>query len=323
MPVPTVYNKSISTDFPNGKVNTTTLSNEINTSDIVISLLRIDTEDDTCNIWFRDELSPSDVTIFDSLVSHHSGADSTAAPQTIQIVEETTGTGGHFLTKSVNILAPANSDVIEIVSWPFPISALTMKLTTEGPESQDLVNMSVGANTTVGTLLADTESNPSVWTSTDYFVGNKVLYTVNGIQRVYTCIVNTTSNQNPSNKTFWRHGFELFVSSTVISVSQLGFYMTLTNGSDTEDLGRIVYKTSSTIFVENAPTINFLAESPTYIQQTVYVLKDHYVGNGKIFSVGEGKIGGSFVPADTPVSIKYTNNSNVDKRLLGFVEFLY
>lgn len=98
----------------------------------------------------------------------------------------------------------------------------------------------------------------------------------------------------------------------------------MTNGSTTQDLGCIVYKTSSTIFVETAPTTNFLLSSPTYVKQTVYVLKDHIITNSKVFSIGEGKIGGSFVPADTVVTIKYTNNADfVTKKLMGFLEFLY
>jgi hypothetical protein len=64
--------------------------------------------------------------------------------------------------------------------------------------------------------------------------------------------------------------------------------MTLTDGTTTQDVGRILYKTESTIFVETVPSKNFLASTPTSVKQTVYVLKDHYITNGKVFSIGEG-----------------------------------
>jgi hypothetical protein len=150
--------------------------------------------------------------------------------------------------------------------------------------------MTVGANTTVGTLSANSGNSAPSWSSGNYVVGNKVMYTLSSTHgsRVYTCILNTTSNQPPSDKTYWRLGYELSVSSTVIKTSNIGYYMTLTDGTTTQDVGRILYKTESTIFVETVPSKNFLASTPTSVKQTVYVLKDHYITNGKVFSIGEG-----------------------------------
>lgn len=109
MPTETYYTKSITTDFPNQKVNSTTLSREINISEIVISLSHIDTEDDNCHIWFRDVLSIQDISILDSIISNHTGEDETVPVQTVQIMEETIGTGGFFCTYSINISASPNS----------------------------------------------------------------------------------------------------------------------------------------------------------------------------------------------------------------------
>lgn len=53
MPIPSHYTKSLSSDFPNGKVNTSTLAAEIGSSSISIALSRIDTEDDNCYIFFK------------------------------------------------------------------------------------------------------------------------------------------------------------------------------------------------------------------------------------------------------------------------------
>lgn len=69
----TKYNYSISEDFPNAKVNTSTLSTEIVASDIAEDLARIDTEGDDCDIWFDNALSGGDETTLDGIVAAHAG----------------------------------------------------------------------------------------------------------------------------------------------------------------------------------------------------------------------------------------------------------
>jgi hypothetical protein len=59
------YTYSISSDFPNGTVNTSKLENEIRSSSITIALDRIDTSGDTIDIIFKDSLPASDKNIFD------------------------------------------------------------------------------------------------------------------------------------------------------------------------------------------------------------------------------------------------------------------
>jgi hypothetical protein len=324
MPTPTCYTKSISSDFPNGKVNTSTLTMEINSSPILISLSHIDTEGDNCFIWFKDILSSEDESTLNNLVGAHGGEDTPNDVLKVQIYEEDVKTGGHFCTKSVVLLAEGESSASVDLFWPFPITALKMKMTTDETISYDTVDMSVGPNTTIGFLTSNSGSSPALWTNKNYATGEKVLYTVSSTygQRVYTCIKSTTASQNPSDIKYWRFGYELAVSRTVLSATSLGYYITLSNESTNQNLNRLVYKTSNSIFVESAPTTNFSATS-TSVKQTIYVLKDHYIGNGKIFGIGEGKIGGSSVPTDTVVNIKYSNNSTVPKRLLGFVEYLY
>lgn len=69
----TKYTYSISGDFPNQKVNSSRLSKEIDQSNIVTDLERIDTDADDCDIWFDDALSAPDKTTLDGLVAAHSG----------------------------------------------------------------------------------------------------------------------------------------------------------------------------------------------------------------------------------------------------------
>lgn len=67
------YNYTISVDFPNGKVDSSRLANEIRSSQIVIALDYIGTANDTCSIWFKDTLSLDDETTLNSIVANHSG----------------------------------------------------------------------------------------------------------------------------------------------------------------------------------------------------------------------------------------------------------
>lgn len=73
MATPTKYTFTISTAFPNHKVATDRLTNEIQASTIVTALGHIDTANDACDIWFKDALSAGDVTTLDGLVAVHSG----------------------------------------------------------------------------------------------------------------------------------------------------------------------------------------------------------------------------------------------------------
>jgi hypothetical protein len=69
----TKYAFTISTAFPNGKVDSSRLTQEIRTSAIVTALDHIDTSDDVCDVWFKDALSSDDITILDGIVATHSG----------------------------------------------------------------------------------------------------------------------------------------------------------------------------------------------------------------------------------------------------------
>jgi len=69
----TKYTFSIYSDFPNHKVATDRLSQEIADSTIVTALDYINTSGDDCDVWFKDALSSGDVTTLDGLVVVHSG----------------------------------------------------------------------------------------------------------------------------------------------------------------------------------------------------------------------------------------------------------
>lgn len=85
MPTPTKYTYSIATDTANGKVNSTTLSDEIAASSIIIALDHIDTGGDVLDIWFRDVLSAPDQTTLTSVVNAHTGNEATTTGDPVAV----------------------------------------------------------------------------------------------------------------------------------------------------------------------------------------------------------------------------------------------
>jgi len=69
----TKYTYSIASDFLNAKVDTTKLSTEVQASAIVTAYDYTQTNEDVCDIWFKDALSTGDETILDGLVAAHDG----------------------------------------------------------------------------------------------------------------------------------------------------------------------------------------------------------------------------------------------------------
>lgn len=79
------YSFEITTNFINGIVDSTRLTNEIVASTITIALDYIGTADGYCDIWFRSTLTAEDEIILNSIVSTHTGEPITATPQEVII----------------------------------------------------------------------------------------------------------------------------------------------------------------------------------------------------------------------------------------------
>ena len=71
----TKYTYTISTDFPNEKVDASRLTKEIQDSSIttVLNYITYNNSADKCDVWFDTDLSTEDKTILDTVVANHSG----------------------------------------------------------------------------------------------------------------------------------------------------------------------------------------------------------------------------------------------------------
>lgn len=115
------------------------------------------------------------------------------------------------------------------------------------------------------------------------------------------------------------------VSPTVVEYIMPGYHMCLTNGISLFDCGRVIsidLETNHVLF-ENSLTSSFSALSPTYVTMTVYTINNYIVGGAGIREIGKGKIGGSYVPANTLVRSIYKNKTGGEKTMSGQIEYLY
>lgn len=117
----------------------------------------------------------------------------------------------------------------------------------------------------------------------------------------------------------------LHVSQTVIDNTMIGYYLSLldTNNMSTFDCGRVIGKndTTNVVYIENA--LNATYTTLTYIKQTIYVIKDYIASAPGVHEIGSKRIYGSYLPANTPVRVSYTNNGNVAKTLIVYIEYMY
>jgi hypothetical protein len=114
------------------------------------------------------------------------------------------------------------------------------------------------------------------------------------------------------------------VSSTVIDNMTPGRYMRITDGSTTNDLGRVVDVDTnlSQITVETAATDAFAAATPTYVQMTVQRAHVHIM-RAWLAEFGSSKIGASTIPANTPIVLEYNNRHHYYKQFVVQLENLY
>lgn len=113
----------------------------------------------------------------------------------------------------------------------------------------------------------------------------------------------------------------LHVSDTVFTQANImiGYYITVND----QNLGRVLSKDPNnlTITVENP--LQYDADPGSYVLFTVKIVP-HWRFNAPGFcSVGESKIGASFIPANTTMRMIYHNNSGKSKWFAISIDYLY
>jgi len=116
---------------------------------------------------------------------------------------------------------------------------------------------------------------------------------------------------------------EIFVSQTVLDNTAVGYFLKLADGTNTDDLGRVIEVRGSSVVVETAAVNGFAAATPTYVKQTIKMIYDYKIFQADRITIGESKVGGSYVPAGTVLRVCYTNETTGAKEFNAKVEYLY
>lgn len=118
----------------------------------------------------------------------------------------------------------------------------------------------------------------------------------------------------------------LNVSPTVIENAKIGFWLELTDGTNSNILGRIISidKAASTVKIQTALTTAFSASTPSLIKMTVFMVPYAYLeGSGNNIEF-EGSIKSSFIKAGTIIHVAYNNVvGGVDRTYSFRMEYFY
>lgn len=243
-----------------------------------------------------------------------------------KILEEHVPTGGNYQTTTLNMNIPAGSTVTNGLWFPIPISALTVHFATGESHRGDIINGTAVKDAITGNITSDV-TPATGWTGINYVEGDSVTYNISPFGEItYTCHTDTVSSELPTDDQYWTHGFRVEVSQTVIDNAMVGYYIKLNNFSTSDDLKRIISidANNNYLYLEKNPTNSYSAATPTYVQMSVYTIKDYQFGEPGEHDLGGSKIGGSHIPKFKQICIEYINGSTgIDKNIVGRIEYLY
>lgn len=117
----------------------------------------------------------------------------------------------------------------------------------------------------------------------------------------------------------------LNVSQTVIDNIALGYYITITDFVNSDELNQVIAidKVNNTITVETPVQTAFTA-SGTYIQITIYYMDKWEIGRSWVYEFGNSKIGASTADENVVARVIYENKSLLNtKRVRISFEAMY
>jgi hypothetical protein len=199
-------------------------------------------------------------------------------PPEIKINTEDVPTGGHFCACSIEVDVQTPNDWTEkVLTWPIPISFISMSWQNSGDTGGDNIEMLVDQDKDIGDITQAVVASATV----------------------------------------------LDVNAAVLSAVEVGYNLKITDGTNTDDLGRglSIDEDNSKITVETATTNSFASGSS--LLMTIVL-----VPNIKLPSSGTTTIDGrstKTVPlaANAPFKIRYNNTNASTKEFSFLLEFLY
>lgn len=225
--------------------------------------------------------------------AHTINADSLTVVQQIsdtvvKVQEETIATGGNFRFAQIDVQGLTGPQpYVNTYTWKKPISVLDIHIVPSTENYGDRVNLSV--------------LSPNVGLG-------------------YGGIGFVAQDVNPG-------ATSIYVTSTVMDNTYVGYDITLL-GSTAWHMGEVIEKSGTTnqLVLEYPCGITVLAN--TVVKQEVFIsdVNHNTLGPQQRFPIGEGKIGGSYVPKGSQVNVRYYNEneySTQNKNLYCLINYLY
>lgn len=113
------------------------------------------------------------------------------------------------------------------------------------------------------------------------------------------------------------------VSSTVGDNARIGGFLQITDGTNTDILGHILDIGDGTVTCNIPSSNSFLASTPTYCKFHIEMYRKSPLDRAYNASLGESKIGGSYIPANSVLRAKYYNDTATAKKFIFTLEYLY
>ena len=119
-------------------------------------------------------------------------------------------------------------------------------------------------------------------------------------------------------------GTILSVSSSVAKNAVVGSLATITDGTNTADLGNFynIDVANNTVCVQNPPPVAFLTNSPTRVKMSFQNISLE-IGQPELHSFGSQQLKGASTPPNTIMQISYTNSGPAPKRFRCWGELGY
>jgi len=270
-----------------------------------------DTAPTTCPDNNTHTVDTNSITIIDQI-----------STEKIEIREEAIPTGGNFGCTSIKLECAPNTTTYTTKKFRYPINALSVCFTTGPSHKGDKLNMIAGKDSIVG-ILTSSVAPHSTWTlGQSYATSDIVLYN----EFNYVCTGATSDAIPVEGSAYWSlYLTVLHVSPTVLQYANLGYDIALTDGVNKDNVDEVISidKAAMTVTLIGAPSHTFSAASPTYVLMSSYYIYDYWIDEPALHEIGNKKIGGSYVPANTEITIEYTNYSSDAKTLAGRVEYIY
>ena len=262
------------------------LDHEIRMSSIVTAIDHIDfLEPDQLSVWFKDALSNNDNLTLDNLVTIHTGEPWIRDEKSTPVV----------------VMEQDPTDPERRTGGHYQSSSIAIDV----PASTGLFSQDFSFPIPISLLSASIVPTPDMQ-------GDVASFYVSPDTEIGVLVQDATVGSG-----------SFVVSQSVIDNIALGYEVSLYDGLKEEELGRVINISTNTIMTEFKTQSSFSASTPTKVRMSIEFVRYFEIFGDKRLDFGSTKIGGSYIPANAILRLKYNNKNGIAKRLVFMLEYLY